>query len=280
VLNIFRFDLTTTNFIVFGQTLSFDLTAEWVAQSDAMDVGLRILTRFIVPLIVIVAIGLFLFWKWGRLYCGWLCPHFSVVELINGMMQKRIGRVTVWEPAKANHTGSLFDWGVIILVSAMIAFLWALGLLSYLLPPIPLYTDLITGELSRNPSIFLFVATLVFTLDFVLARHLFCKYGCALGLWQSLFWMMNSKSILVEFDRERAKLCQSCDKDCEMACPMRLPVRSFKRAKFTCTQCAQCISACSKVQKDNPEGALLNWHEGEKTRHSSLIPVKTLDNKK
>jgi MinD superfamily P-loop ATPase len=97
---------------------------------------------------------------------------------------------------------------------------------------------------------------------------------------QSLFWMMNSKAMLVKFDRDRAKACQSCDKDCETACPMRLPVRSFKRAKFTCTQCAQCISACQEVQKDNPEGTLLDWSKGEKSRHSSLIPVKTIEAKK
>ncbi|GAA3915769.1 4Fe-4S binding protein [Litoribacillus peritrichatus] len=280
VLNIFRFDLTTTNFIFFGQVLSFEITAEWLKSSDAIDTGLRILTRFIIPIIVIVATGLFIFWKWGRIYCGWLCPHFSVVELVNGLMLKRTGRVTIWEPNKTEQPSSWLDWMLIVGVSVVIAFLWALGLLSYLLPPIPLYTDLFTGELTRNPTIFLVAATTVFTIDFVLARHLFCKYGCALGVWQSLFWMMNSKSMLVEFDRDRAKLCQSCDKDCETACPMRLPVRSFKRAKFTCTQCAQCISACQEVQKENPDGALLGWNAGEKTRHSSLIPIKTLPTEK
>ena len=139
-----------------------------------------------------------------------------------------------------------------------------------------MFIDVFTGELSRNPTIFLIAATTAFTLDFVLARHLFCKYGCALGVMQSLFWMMNSRSMLVEFDRDRAKLCQSCDKDCETACPMRLPVRSFKRAKFPCPQCAQCISACQEVQKDNPDGELLGWNAGEKTRHSALLPIKTL----
>lgn len=280
VLNIFRFDLPTTHFIVFNQVLSFDMTAEWVRNSDYIDTGLRVLIRFILPLIILVVAGIFIFYHWGRLYCGWLCPHFSVVELINDLMNKRTGRVTIWENPKGPNKGQWFDWLIITLVSAAIAFLWALGLLSYLLPPIPLYTDLVTGNLGLYPGIFLFVATLVFTIDFVLARHLFCKYGCAFGLIQSLFWMMNSKAMLVKFDRDRAKLCQDCDKDCETACPMRLPVRSFKRAKFTCTQCAQCISACQDVQKDNPDGTLLDWSEGEKSRHSSLIPVKNIPVKK
>ena len=276
VLNIFRFDLTTTNFIVFNQVLSFGISKEWLLASDYWDTGLRILGYFILPIILTVVAGIYIFYKWGRLYCGWLCPHFSVVEYVNDLMNRRTGRVTIWENAKFDseqeaQRSKAFDWVVIVLVSMTIAFLWALGLLSYLLPPIPLYTDLINFEVDLYPLIFLLVATTVFTIDFVLARHLFCKYGCAFGVMQSLFWMMN---------RGRAKACQSCDKDCETACPMRLPVRSFKRAKFTCTQCAQCISACQEVQKDNPEGTLLDWSQGEKSRHSSLIPVKTIEPKK
>ena len=280
VLNIFRFDLTTTNFILFNQVLSFGMTTEWIKASDHWDMGLRILGYFILPIIATVVSGIYIFYKWGRLYCGWLCPHFSVVEYVNGLMDRRTGRVTIWEKAREGKRGKVIDWVIIVSISMTIAFLWALGLLSYLLPPIPLYTDLINFEVDVYPTIFLIAATTVFTIDFVLARHLFCKYGCAFGVMQSLFWMMNSKAMLVKFDRDRAKACQSCDKDCETACPMRLPVRSFKRAKFTCTQCAQCISACQEVQKDNPEGTLLDWSEGEKSRHSSLIPVKTIEPKK
>ena len=285
VLNIFRFDLTTTNFIVFNQVLSFGMTAEWIKASDHWDMGFRILTYFLLPLILMVVSGIYIFYKWGRLYCGWLCPHFSVVEYVNDLMDRHTGRVTIWEESKFSleqkaQRNKLIDWLVIVSISVVIAFLWALGLLSYLLPPIPLYTDLIHFEVGLYPTIFLMAATTVFTIDFVLARHLFCKYGCAFGVMQSLFWMMNSKAMLVKFDRDRAKACQSCDKDCEDACPMRLPVRSFKRARFTCTQCAQCISACQEVQKDNPDGSLLNWSDGETSRHSSLIPVKTIDPKK
>ncbi|CCK76350.1 Iron-sulfur cluster-binding protein [Oleispira antarctica RB-8] len=280
VLNVFRFDLTTTNFIVFNQVLSFGMTTEWILASDHWDAGLRILGYFILPIILTVAIGIYIFYKWGRLYCGWLCPHFSVVEYVNDLMDRRTGRVTIWEKAREGKRGKVIDWVIIVAISMTIAFLWALGLLSYLLPPIPLYTNLMNFEMGLYPTIFLIVATVVFTIDFVLARHLFCKYGCAFGVMQSLFWMMNSKAMLVKFDRDRAKACQSCDKNCETACPMRLPVRSFKRAKFTCTQCAQCISACQEVQKDNPEGTLLDWSEGETSRHSSLIPVKTIEVKK
>jgi polyferredoxin len=33
---------------------------------------------------------------------------------------------------------------------------------------------------------------------------------------------------------------------------------------FTCTECAQCISACDQVQQGKPGGGLLQWVEGER----------------
>ena len=97
VLNIFRFDLTTTNFIVFNQVLSFGMTAEWIKASDQWELAFRVLTYFILPLFLMVVSGIYIFYKWGRLYCGWLCPHFSVVEYVNDLMDRRVGRVTIWK---------------------------------------------------------------------------------------------------------------------------------------------------------------------------------------
>lgn len=161
----------------------------------------------------------------------------------------------------------------------MIGFSWALALLSYLLPPIPLYTDLVTGNLSFYPSMFLAIATSFFTLDFLFARHLFCKYGCAFGVVQSIAWMTHGRGQMVTFDTSRAAACRDCTKACDVACPMRLPTRSHKRAKFSCTQCLQCVSACREVQKDNPEGSLLSWQSGEPNRQTVLIPIHQLDSK-
>lgn len=61
-LNIFRFDLTTTNFIIFNQVLSFGMTTEWIEASDHWDMGLRILGYFILPIIITVVSGIYIFY--------------------------------------------------------------------------------------------------------------------------------------------------------------------------------------------------------------------------
>ncbi|WP_206485835.1 4Fe-4S binding protein [Thalassotalea sp. G2M2-11] len=266
LLNIFRFDLDLGHFIIFGQAWTISIDSILYGGGDSVDAAIKIFTRVLLPGMIFVAIAAWLIWRYGRIYCGWLCPHFSVVEMINHLMLKQLNRVTLWEAASKKTRGVLPK--VLVFVSALsMAFIWAVGLLSYLVNPVELLTSIGHLSVGFGSSIFIIAATTVFTCDFIFARHLFCKYGCALGLFQSLIWMANKTAMVVKFDRQRAKLCRDCihyhkGKPCDQACPMRLPTRNMKRAKFTCTQCAQCISACATVQKDNPQGSLLRWASG------------------
>jgi hypothetical protein len=36
-------------------------------------------------------------------------------------------------------------------------------------------------------------ATTVLSLEFLFARHLFCRFGCAIGIFQSFAWMTNKR---------------------------------------------------------------------------------------
>ena len=261
-LDIFRFDLTIGNFIIFGQHWTLGLESFQQGNGDFLAVSINILLMIFLPATLFISITMLLIWRFGRIYCGWLCPHFSVVEMINQLMLKNLNRVTLWESASAKPK-SIISWLLVLCVSMTIAFIWAFSLLTYMLPPKEVLFNLLALQLSMSSSIFLMVATLVFTIDFVFARHLFCKYGCALGLFQSIIWMANSKAMVVSFDKKRASLCKDCDRECDKACPMRLPPRNIKRAKFTCTQCGQCLNACDRVQQDNPDGALIRWVSNE-----------------
>lgn len=272
LLEIFRFDLTLGHFVIFGQAWTLNIND--ILAGDSFDAASRIFSRVLLPFFIFVVITGWLIFKYGRLYCGWLCPHFSVVEMFNRLMLKQLKRVTVWEKPNKESKG-FFPKIIVALPSIAMAFVWAIGLLGYLLPPKVFLIDLVHGNLGFGASIFILVATTIFSFDFIFTRHVFCKYGCALGLFQSLIWMANQKALVIKFDRARAKICRDCNlsvidkegsqKPCDAACPMRLPTRNMKRAKFTCTQCGQCVAACSQVQqvKLNNQASLLNWVSGE-----------------
>ncbi|MFA7096235.1 MAG: 4Fe-4S binding protein [Gammaproteobacteria bacterium] len=270
-LDILRLDLHLGHFILFGQDWTLGLDAFVEGRAGTGSAALNLTLRGLLPIALVAGGGIWVAWRYGRLYCGWLCPHFSVVELINGLMRRAGGKPTLWERTALPERlpdGRVIRpdaryWALVIPAVLGFAFLWAVVLLTYLLPPAEIYGNLWAGSLTRNQAVFLTAATVVFALEFLLARHLFCRFGCAVGLFQSLAWMANRRALVVGFDRTRVHACADCDAACDHACPMRLKPRSIKRLMFACTQCARCITACEQVQSNNPEGSLLQWVSGD-----------------
>ena len=100
-------------------------------------------------------------------------------------------------------------------------------------------------------------------------RHLFCRFGCAVGLFQSLAWMANPKALVIAFDRDRARDCKSCSTTkapggaaCDSACPMRLTPRNIKRQMFACVQCGQCITESESSHAAQQRTPNLEWKIG------------------
>jgi ferredoxin-type protein NapH len=277
-LDLFRLDLTRGHFILFGQDWTLGLAAFQQGLIGPLEAAWNLVWRGFVPLAVLVVAFIWVSWRYGRLYCGWLCPHFSVVELINGLMRRANGRPSVWErrplPPQQPDGRVVYPnrwyWIPTVLGVLAFAFLWALTLLTYLLPPFEIYHNLLTGGLTRNQGLFLAVGTLLLVIEFGFARHLFCRFACAVGLFQSLAWMGNDRAMVVGFDTQGAAACRDCNNACDNACPMRLQPRTLKRKMFTCTECAECISACTQVQARAGRSTLLRWVEGDRA-----LPVVT-----
>lgn len=270
-LDIFRFDLYQNHFILFGMDWTLGLDAFQQGEISETEAAFNLIARGFIPLALVAGALLYTAWRWGRLYCGWLCPHFSVVETINSLMRRSSGKPTLWEknPLPAEQAdGSVQQaqrWIWLPTMSAILlfSFVWAVSLMTYLLPPEVIYGNLFSGELTRNQFTFIAVATLLFFIEFTFARHLFCRFGCALGLFQSLAWMSNDKAMVVGFDRRQASTCKSCNNACDNGCPMRLKPRTIKRKMFTCTECGECIAACTKVQQQQGKQTLLRWVHDE-----------------
>ncbi len=283
VFDIFRYDLTRGHAILFGFDWRLGLDAFMAGKVGAGEAASNIMLRLFLPILGGAVVFIAIAWRWGRLYCGWLCPHFSVVETVNRLMRHASGKHSLWDrkpvPAK-KPDGSPFVidarwWLVTVPVAILFAALWAIILLTYLLPPVEVYGNLWRLDPTRNQFIFITAATIALSIEFLLARHLFCRYGCAVGMFQSLAWMGNRGAMVVGFKRERAADCATCyaaagpeHAACEGVCPMRLKPRSAKNAMFACTQCGQCVAACDTVQRTAPAGTLLQWVEQKAARQN------------
>ncbi len=280
IFDLLRYDLT--------QAHAYFLTFEWHVGIDDFMAGNvspltaagNVLLYIFLPLLGALALVLAVAWKWGRLYCGWLCPHFSVVETINRLMLRATGKHSIWDkkttaPWEADGTPAVRDaryWLLVVPSAIVFALAWAVVFLTYLMPPLQVYGGLLDFSLHKYEVIFLGVATTLLSCEFLFARHLFCRYACAIGIWQSIAWIGNKKAMVVGFDRERLNDCADCvggkTSACDAICPMRLKPRNVKRWMFACTQCGQCLSACATANRDKPQGALLTWVSGEAARQN------------
>ena len=83
VLDIFRIDLTRGHAILLGQDWTLGIDDFLAGRTGIDDAAINLFLRGFLPIIGGGALFIWLAWRFGRLYCGWLCPHFSVVELIN-----------------------------------------------------------------------------------------------------------------------------------------------------------------------------------------------------
>nr|CRH06782.1 putative Iron-sulfur cluster-binding protein [Candidatus Magnetococcus massalia] len=264
-LDLFRVDLLNGGMMFFGQRYTPGV-GPWLRlmESSPAEAALHLLLYLIVPIFGTIVAVLWIANRYGRIYCGWFCPHFAVVEWINGLMLKGFGKPTLWEEPQQGLAKST-PWRVASLLgSLLMAFTWALSLLTYLLPPDLIFGNLLGGTLSFNQSLFLTVATIVLFLEFTFARHLFCRFGCAVGMAQSIAWMANRAALSPLMQPDGAAACASCNTACETACPMRIPPRRGKRHINTCTQCGLCVEACAQVQPPLPSGQQpLVWVRGE-----------------
>ena len=276
-LNLLRFDLYETQLWFLGQRWSLGIDALAQGQIDATTAALQIVLRAFLPGLLLVAVFFGVASRYGRLYCGWLCPHFSMVESLNTLLHRACGKFSVWDKSPTPRAGAVPDarwWPLFGLSCILMGFVWAITLLTYLLPPAVIWGGLMHHSLTPNQTRFLLVASLLFTLDFAFARHLFCRFGCAVGLFQSLVWMANHRGMVVAFARERARDCKTCDQPrgsaCDNACPMRLNPRNIKRMMFSCVQCGQCLSACDATQQAQQRSPTLEWQIGADALRETL----------
>ncbi|MDP3652324.1 MAG: 4Fe-4S binding protein [Rhodoferax sp.] len=276
-MNLLRFDLYETQLWFLGMRWTLGIDALAKGDISAAQAGMGIVLRAFVPALVFIGIFLGVAYRYGRLYCGWLCPHFSVVETLNNLLHRACGKLSLWDRSTtpwANMEPNARWWPLFALSCTVMGFLWSITLVSYLLPPNVIWGGLVQGTLTPNQARFIVIGGLVFTAEFAFARHLFCRFGCAVGLFQSLAWMANPRGMVVAFARERARDCKTCDQPrgsaCDNACPMRLNPRNIKRMMFSCVQCGQCLTACDTSQQAQQREPTLQWQIGADALRETL----------
>ncbi|MGL5949691.1 MAG: cytochrome c oxidase accessory protein CcoG [Aeromonas sp.] len=194
--------------------------------------------------------------RWGRVWCGYLCPqtvwtfwYLWVEEKCEGAANKRRARdAAPWDADKLKrkalkHTAWL-----------AIALLTALTFVSYFLPAPTLWATTFSGQLGGWPTFWLLLFTLCTYANAGWLRNIMCLHMCPYARFQSA--MFERHTVSVNYDAQRGEPrgaprraaagaplgdCIDCDL-CVQVCPAGIDIRAG--LQYGCINCGACVDAC------------------------------------
>jgi cytochrome c oxidase accessory protein FixG len=201
--------------------------------------------------------GFFLTALFGRIWCGWACPHTVFLEHVYRRIERWIEgpaperrrlESAPWDTDKtlkriAKH--SLF-----LGISALIAHFF----LAYFVSLSRLYAMMLHSPLENwGPFLFVLVATLLIYFNFAWFREQLCIVICPYGRLQSS--LIDDDTMVIGYDTKRGEPrgkvgtphagdCIDCHR-CIHVCPTGIDIR--QGLQLECVGCSNCIDACDEV---------------------------------
>jgi len=202
----------------------------------------------------------------GRIWCGWACPHSVFLEQIYRPIERLIeGDATArkkldrqdWDSEKIAKRSIKF--GIFFVIAALIAHLF----LAYFISIPELYRWMTTSPKEHwGAFVFMGVATGIIFLNFAWFREQLCLVICPYGRLQSA--LIDDDSIIIGYDEDRGEPrghaknegvgdCIDCLR-CVQVCPTGIDIR--QGLQMECIGCANCIDACDTIMTklNRPKG--------------------------
>lgn len=223
----------------------------------------------------VILIGLISF-IWGRLFCGWTCPHNTLTEWTRAL-RAAVGREEKLPWMKRlirsrPYLAEIFAW-LSPPVAIMLTSTLALLLSFYVIPPNWVIAQYVSGH--PHPALMcgqgLFVLIGLFLLY---AGHDFCRTCCPYGMAQSISgYHENSRwrPMEIRFIGQKETDCKTCQA-CQMVCPVDIdprgktgePASPLRVGQFDgCFNCGECIDACKHVHSFRQKTGLLVFHRAQ-----------------
>ena len=218
----------------------------------------------------------------GRLWCGWACPHTVFLEHVYRRIERWIeGDATKrrkldrqsWDANKLFKRG--FKHTLFVFISLVIAHFF----LAYFVSIPQLYTWMKSSPTENwGAFIFVFVASGLIYFNFAWFREQLCLVICPYGRLQSA--LIDDDSVIIGYDEKRGEPrgkatqsdvgdCIDCNR-CVQVCPTGIDIR--QGLQIECIGCANCIDACDAIMTklNRPKGLVRydsqNGFAGKKKR--------------
>jgi len=202
----------------------------------------------------------------GRLWCGWACPHTVFLEHV----YRRIERWIEGDSPKRRKldqqpwdVGKLFKRTLKHSLFVVISMIIAHFFLAYFVSIPQLYSWMRSSPAENwSAFVFVFVASGLIYFNFAWFREQLCLVICPYGRLQSA--LIDDDSMIIGYDENRGEPrgkatqtgvgdCIDCNR-CVQVCPTGIDIR--QGLQIECIGCANCIDACDAIMTklNRPKG--------------------------
>ena len=251
--NIIRLDVSTKRFYFFNTVL-------WVDEFYFLFLFLMLFTWLILTFSMI----------YGRVWCGWMCPQMTWVDL-TVWFRRKVRKWFKLNKKKPTLSTRIVETGTVSIFTAVLSTLVGFNLVSYFVDPYRMISQIQGGMLGPVTTGFIIgIALLVFA-DLMFLREVFCNKACPYAMLQMV--ITDSKTQLVRYHTERDKECIKCNA-CVKACTMGIDIRQSPH-QTECTHCGDCVDACTLVlsRLKPPLSSLItfSWGEGAQVKDKTKL---------
>ena len=208
----------------------------------------------------ITGVGFSLFFitaLFGRLWCGWACPHTVFLEHVYRRIERWIEGDSAkrkqldqqpWTADKIKKRG--LKHAIFAFVSLFIAHMF----IAYFISIPQLYHWMQNSPTEHwGAFVFVFIASAIIYFNFAWFREQLCLVICPYGRLQSA--LIDDDSIIIGYDEKRGEPrgkarqtgigdCIDCTR-CVQVCPTGIDIR--QGLQIECVGCANCIDACDTI---------------------------------
>lgn len=236
-------NLLGSNFIL-GTLYSISFGALDIAD-PVMALQTTVLSQTVyLPLLLACVIPVLLALIFGKVFCSWMCPYNTILELTDSLEEKFAKRW--WRKKRrkiriGNHRKRIY-WAVFIFL-VFITVIIGFPLLSYLSMPGIISTQIAQTVRVMSPGLEIGLALVLIGVESVVANRFWCKYICPVGAGLAFFRVPNT--LHIAFDDDKCVLTGTIP-PCAKACPLGLDPTEAGIHPY-CYNCGQCLDVCEKT---------------------------------